>query len=224
MSKQITELYKSRNILLEQLELQGYDVKEFIGCSLQEINIMFDKDQLDMLIQKKNASVKGKKVLVKYLPNDFKQLTTKILNTCTEDFLDDDEDDDDDESARKYALTKDDAMLIISTHEINESLTKKLKELWEMHRYYITIVNLDRLQYNVLNHTLVPKHTVIREPTRLDEIKTKYHITDDDQFPTISRFDPVAQAIGMRPGDMCEIIRPSKTAITTLYYRVCVNL
>ena len=32
---------------------------------------------------------------------------------------------------------------------------------------------------------------------------------------------PVAQAIGMRPGDMCRITRPSKTSIQTLFYRIC---
>jgi DNA-directed RNA polymerase subunit H (RpoH/RPB5) len=45
---------------------------------------------------------------------------------------------------------------------------------------------------------------------------------DDTQFPDISRFDPVAQIIGIRPGQVCEIIRPSKTAISAYYYRICV--
>ena len=45
---------------------------------------------------------------------------------------------------------------------------------------------------------------------------------NDNQFPIISRFDPVAQSIGIRPGQVCEIIRPSKTAIIAPYYRVCV--
>ena len=41
-------------------------------------------------------------------------------------------------------------------------------------------------------------------------------------LPDISRFDPVSLAIGMRPGQVCEIIRPSKTSIKGTYYRVCV--
>ena len=51
---------------------------------------------------------------------------------------------------------------------------------------------------------------------------TKFNITDKIQFPDISRFDPVARAIGLRPGEVCKIIRPSKTAITTNYYRICI--
>ena len=41
-------------------------------------------------------------------------------------------------------------------------------------------------------------------------------------FPDISRFDPVARVIGLRPGQVCHIIRPSKTAIEANYYRVCI--
>ncbi len=216
MSKLITELYKSRNILLNQLERQGFDTKDVSGCSLQEINIMNDKDQLNMLLQKTT----GEKVYVSYKLNDGKQLTSKIINEQMK-YYNSDEDDDIDEELK---LDKKDSLIIISINEMNESLTKRVKEYWDMYEQYVTIINLNRLQYNVLDHTLVPHHSVIRDKDRIDEIKKKYHIDEDEQFPTISRFDPVAQAIGLRPGELCEIVRPSKTAITTLYYRMCVNM
>ena len=53
------------------------------------------------------------------------------------------------------------------------------------------------------------------------DIINKYNITEKSQFPDISRFDPVDRAIGIRPGKVCNIIRPSKTSITTNYYRIC---
>jgi DNA-directed RNA polymerase subunit H (RpoH/RPB5) len=58
--------------------------------------------------------------------------------------------------------------------------------------------------------------------SEVQQIMTKYNITDKKQFPDISRFDPVARVIGLRPGQVCHIIRPSKTAIETNYYRICV--
>ena len=45
----------------------------------------------------------------------------------------------------------------------------------------------------------------------------------DEQFPTISRYDAAAMGILLKPGELCEILRPSKTAIVTPYYRMCVN-
>jgi len=85
---------------------------------------------------------------------------------------------------------------------------------------FINIYNLNDYLFNVLKHTDVPDHTVLSEEDK-DKIKKKYYITDDKQFPEISRFDPVAQAIGMRPKQVVEIIRPSPTAITAKYYRLC---
>ena len=81
--------------------------------------------------------------------------------------------------------------------------------------------NIKYLQFNILNHVLVPQHSIMNE----NDVKTimiKYNITDKIQFPDISRFDPVARAIGLRPGQVCHIVRPSKTAIQSDYYRICV--
>jgi DNA-directed RNA polymerase subunit H (RpoH/RPB5) len=54
-----------------------------------------------------------------------------------------------------------------------------------------------------------------------EKVKARYNISDNSQVPGISRFSPVAQAIGLRPGEMCKIIRPSRTAITSEFYRIC---
>ena len=52
-------------------------------------------------------------------------------------------------------------------------------------------------------------------------VKRRYNIMDDKQFPDLTRFDPVALALGIRPGQVCQIDRPSKTAISAPYYRIC---
>ena len=54
-------------------------------------------------------------------------------------------------------------------------------------------------------------------------MKHKYNIINDDQLPTISRFDPVAMAICMKPTDICHILRSSQNAIRGDYFRLCVN-
>ena len=57
--------------------------------------------------------------------------------------------------------------------------------------------------------------------TEKEFIMEKYKIINEKQLPEISRFDPVASAIGLRPGELCEITRPSTTSITSKYYRLC---
>jgi DNA-directed RNA polymerase subunit H len=116
-------------------------------------------------------------------------------------------------------LTKKDTLLIVVKDEINETLSNTLKHIWESDKIFIILQPLKRLQFNILEHVLVPPHRVLSEAEKIN-IQKRYNIKDE-QFPDISRFDPVAQAIGIRPGEVCEIIRPSKTAISAPYYRIC---
>ena len=117
-------------------------------------------------------------------------------------------------------LTKNDTLFVIVKDELNETLINALKHIWETEKIFIVIQPIKRIQFNILEHILVPRHRILSENEKIS-IKTKYNIINDGQFPIITRFDPVAQAIGIRPGEVCEIIRPSKTAITEPYYRVC---
>jgi DNA-directed RNA polymerase subunit H (RpoH/RPB5) len=118
-------------------------------------------------------------------------------------------------------LTKEDTLLIVVKDELNETLTNALMHIWESDKIFIIIIPLQRLQFNILEHTLVPPHRILNEIEKIN-VKNRYNIINDEQFPQLSRFDPVAKAIGIRPGEVCEITRPSKTAISALYYRICV--
>ena len=104
--------------------------------------------------------------------------------------------------------------------EPNETLVKCVTQIWEEEGIFIILYNIDRLQYNILEHEYVPKHIVL-DDKEVTEIKNKYNIMENNQFPKISRFDPVAISIGIRPNQVCKIIRPSKTAIESNYYRIC---
>jgi len=41
------------------------------------------------------------------------------------------------------------------------------------------------------------------------------------ELPEISRFDPMALAICLRPGQICTFDRKSPTALVTEYFRIC---
>ena len=113
-----------------------------------------------------------------------------------------------------------DELIIVQQSEPNDSLIHCLNGQYNEKGYYINIFNLDRLQYNILNHTLVPQHKILDEE-ELNIIKNKFNITNNNQLPDISRYDPVAMVIGLRPGQICEISRNSVTALNSKYYRFC---
>tara|TARA_B100002052_G_C15884681_1_gene600995 strand:- start:4579 stop:5199 length:621 start_codon:yes stop_codon:yes gene_type:complete len=201
-SSEIQLIFKSRNILLDLLSEQGYDVNKYTGSSINEVNSMYQNKQMDMLLEKKD-----KKVYVKYHLN--KTLKLGNINDYIEDLIHLDN-----------VLEKKDDIIIIIKDEPNDSLLSVLSNLWLQDQIYVNVINIKRLQFNILNHVLVPKHRVLNDE-ETKNFKQRYNISDNSQIPDISRFSPVAQVIGMRPGQICEITRSSKTAIDTLFYRVC---
>jgi DNA-directed RNA polymerase subunit H (RpoH/RPB5) len=211
-SSLISSVFKSRKTLLDLMRSQGYNVSEYDNFSVNEVNAMFQNKQLDMLLEKSdktiNPNASKRKVYMRYYlaktlrPQNIQEMIDDLFNL-------------------EEILTKEDTLVIIIKEEMNETITNLLKHIWEKDGILIVIMSLKRLQFNILQHTLVPQHRVLNE-NEVIQVKQRYNILDDTQFPDISRFDPVAQAIGIRPGQVCEIIRPSKTAITGYYYRICV--
>jgi DNA-directed RNA polymerase subunit H (RpoH/RPB5) len=193
------------------MNAQGYDVDEYSNFSVNEVNTMFNNKQSDMLLKKKvdnESTGKPDKIYIRYYLG--KSLRPQNIQEMIDDLFNLEE-----------ILEKQDTLMIITKEDMNESLSNLLKHIWEQDGIMIVIQSIKRLQTNILQHVLVPPHRVLSND-ELSELKKKYNIDNDGQFPEISRFDAVSQVIGMRPGQVCEIIRPSKTAITTKYYRICV--
>lgn len=210
-SSLISSIYNSRKIILNLMERQGYSVEDYDKFSINEVNSMKINNQLDMLLTKKDEDVDTKrknKIYIRYYLG--KMITSTNVHEMIEDLFNLEE-----------ILTKDDTLFIIIREEMNDTLISELKHIWETDGIFIVLQNIKRLQFNILDHTLVPEHRVMNN-SMVDEIMKKYNIVDKNQFPDISRFDPVAQVIGLRPGQVCHILRPSKTAILTDYYRVCI--
>lgn len=207
----ISTVYTSRNIILDLMGKQGYNVEDYANFSVSEVNSMKQNNQLDMLLEKKEedqVTKRKNKLYIRYYLG--KTIRPANLQEMIDDLFNLEE-----------ILKKEDTLFIIIKDEINETLTNELKHIWERDGIFIVIENIKRLQFNILNHTLVPKHEVMPE-TEVLEVMKKYNITDKTQFPDISRFDPVSRAIGLRPGQLCKITRYSKTAIETFYYRICI--
>lgn len=58
--------------------------------------------------------------------------------------------------------------------------------------------------------------------SEVDVLKKEFNLKNLQQLPEMSRFDPVALIIGMRPGQVCKIERKSPTSMVSNYYRICV--
>ncbi|OGI12455.1 DNA-directed RNA polymerase subunit H [Candidatus Micrarchaeota archaeon RBG_16_36_9] len=76
-------------------------------------------------------------------------------------------------------------------------------------------------EFNILNHELVPEHTILNKEEE-KEVLDKFKIGPEN-LPKIMINDPVVKAIGAKEGDILKITRKSKTAGTSLYYRIVIK-
>jgi DNA-directed RNA polymerase subunit H (RpoH/RPB5) len=208
----ISSIYTSRKIVLDLMAKQGYNINDYANFSVSEVNSMKQNNQLDMLLETSDENVTPetpkRKIYIRYY------LGVRPAPKNIQEMIDD-------LFVLSETLQKTDTLFIIIKDEPNETLINELKHIWESEGIFIVIESIKRLQFNILEHVLVPPHTILKE-TEVDNIMKRYNITDKVQFPDISRFDPVARVIGLRPGQVCKIIRPSKTSIEANYYRICV--
>ena len=200
----VTQVYKARNTLLAQLSEQGYDISSLIGFSITEVGTMLKHDQLDFKVTRED----GRNTYVKF--HHAKALRpANVYDFVDQLFKSDDP-----------VLAPTDSLYIVANSDANDTLTKVLGLLWQQESLYVVVNSLAKLQYNALEHTLVPKHYVLTDEEASD-VRKRYSIRKDSQLPAISRFDPIAVIIGLRPGQICQIVRPSRTSINAINYRFC---
>lgn len=205
-NNRIVKLFKSRLTIIDLLEKQGFDVEEYKYFNMSEIDAMYSKQQLDLTFENEDNK---KKVYVKYYL-DSKQIKPPTLDNIIEDLFE-----------IESVLTKNDTLIIITDEEPNDTIINKIKFLFDKDGIFVVIHNIQRLQFNILNHELVPKCKILSDE-ELSNLKATINIKDNSQLPEISRFDPQALAMCIRPGQVCELIRKSLTSLETKYYRVCV--
>lgn len=218
-STTLNEIYNSRKVLLKHLKAQNYNTEKFDNFTISEINAMEQAsqqqnthplvNQLNFEVKTKDENEKDVKTcsVIYYINKTMKKaLLQELINEYYEY----------DESKDKNLCS-----LIIVASNINDTNINIAKEMWEKYGEYCALYDLSSLQYNVLEHEFVPKHVKMIEEQK-ENIKKKYNISLDSQFPEISMFDPVAKAMLLRPGELCEITRYDKISFKNKFYRICV--
>ena len=209
ISTRIINIYKSRKTLLEQLQTQGYQIEDYENFTMNEIDSMLSNSQLDMLV----SNSEGNKIYVKYyfaLKQNTKQIKKEVLDNIIEDLY-----------ILEEVLTKKDTLIVIIDDEPNDAILTRMKYLYDHDNIFVVIHNIHRLQFNILNHTLVPAMKSLNEKEETEFLE-KFQVRDKYQLPQISRFDPQALVVCLRPGTICHIQRSSITAMLTDYYRICI--
>ena len=201
---QLTSIFNSRKYLLEILEERDFNIENYKNFDINELGILFENNQLDMLLKENNSE---KKIYVKYYI--IKSIKSQNIYTIIEDLF-----------HLENVLNKNDDLIIIIKDEPNDTLIQEVKNIWMSEKIYISLLNIKRLQFNILKHSMVPKHTILSKENA-KQFKKDFNILNDDQIPDISYFSPVSLVLGIRPKDIVKIERKSPTSVSSNFYRIC---
>ena len=152
----------------------------------------------------------GNSIIVKYYLN--KTIKTSILQTVTSELF-----------AEEGFDPNVNIVILLVDSEPNSSVQDTVKQIYAEENVCFIIYNIKRLLFNIQEHKMVPGHRVLSEDEKISFFE-KYSISNPKtELPTISRFDPVALSIFIKPDEICEITRSTITSINSKYYRLCVN-
>lgn len=103
-----------------------------------------------------------------------------------------------------------------STSTSTKSILERLKGA------EVEIFEIKELIFNISKHTLVPKHTLIKDEVIIRNLFEDLHIENKIQLPLILKTDPMARYLNAKPGNILKIVRYPITSAEHIVYRAVV--
>lgn len=219
-------VFMSRQNTLDMLEYRGFDTNAYQNFCREELDVLYNENGLNILVDHKSNP---ESLLVNYVHHD--KMTQKKLKDILGERGDGVYDEEFGLFSKKNiedGLIKSNTgtiiLILIGTEvpalqKIVDSYYNYSKK--EKRSVYVQIFEIKKLCFNILKHTLVPKHEVLTEEEYIEEVKSVYNITSKSQLPGIKRSDAVAKYIGIRPEQVCRITRSSESTGIYTSYRIC---
>jgi DNA-directed RNA polymerase subunit H (RpoH/RPB5) len=203
-------LYESRTIILEMLEERGFDTSKYKNFTKLEMsnlaNDIKTKTPEPIIVSTPLAHTEVHYLLDKNNPTP--KTISILLQVITE-------------NQKKEMAKKEQTIVVVLKTNASPSVQKSVQSIYKETGIYVQIFSIRTLMFNIIKHEYVPKH--IRLPIfEFEKIKDKFQIKSPEQLPHILQDDPVAKFIGLRPNELCKIIRPSLNAGIHEVYRYCV--
>ena len=192
-------LYNIRKTVLEMLKDRNYTVPSSENITFDEFSIKFKNKNIDIYVDNTNEN-KGKAYV--YFHNENKTIPKadlkNLLNKTIETYQDEDI-----------------KLIIILKEKGNGSIFKEITK--DIYKNVEIFMNKNMI-INITHHEFVPKHTILTEDEEI-EVLDKYSTTKN-KLPKILKNDPIAKYYGMKPNQICKIIRKSPEVGDYIYYRL----
>ena len=200
--------FRSRHNILRMMSDRGYDVTPYSKFGPDEIAKLMNKDKaLEMELFHKNDT--EKKAFILYRFTRIKQ----SLQTLIRSILDPEEMNIDPTKAE---------VVVVTMEQIVDTFHAASLEAWSNSGLKINFFWMPSMVNYPIDHVLQPKFEIVPKEEHADLLK-RFYSKKASQFPMIRyHADMVARCLGLVPGDIVKIIRPSPSAGEYELYRTCV--
>lgn len=204
-------LYRSRKTALEILKEDGYDTTTYEKFGPWEIEAMVAGGQTALTMDLKRAADAQpndiNRCLVVYSLQKLKQRLSTFLGTLRNDT----EPKIDPLTTEVVVIVLEDVADVFHAAALNEWITNKLR---------IRFFKAHNLLFDPRTHVLVPKHTKMPASEHAEFMSKNYLKKSQLSFIKFHE-DMIARIMGLVPGDIVKIVRPSAASGTYEMYRVC---
>lgn len=222
----IDHILRSRKTLLNILASRGYNVTPYMNFGYEEIEAMLvggeEALRMDFERAAETTDTGITKCTVRYSLTKLKQkiggyltanlyAVAKELREGREEMF---------ESAIDPTTTEAIVMLVDDAHPLADVFTAASLNQWNNNKFRLSFFLVDQLVNNPAEHVLVPKHERVPAAEHAELLKQMY--AKKAQFPLIVFHQDIqARILGLVPGDIVKITRPSPSAGYYVEYRVC---
>jgi len=205
-------LLRSRHTILDILEDRGYDTDVYRNIAPDQILTLAERDAraLNIVVNKRaDGPAPCDRAFVIYMIQD-RRIRTRIVTFLRDLYIED----------NGPTLADDVIVLLNEPYESHEVFDKASLQHWQTHKARLTFFHIKQVVVHPGRHVLVPPHRKLT-PEESKEVMSRLHVTQKSQFPLIKHHDPQSRVMGLVPGDLVEILRPSPTAGVARVYRIC---
>jgi DNA-directed RNA polymerase subunit H (RpoH/RPB5) len=195
-------ILRSRATVLDILDERGYDTTIYRNIAPDQILTLAEGDQkaLDMTILKKEGSTAPcprATVLYQHREAIRLRMGTWVSRVPVEDDV-----------------------IVLLNEPYHEIFDKTALQMWQTHKARVSFFHIKQLVVHPGRHVLVPPHRKLSAEEAKAEME-RLHVVQKSQFPLIKHHDIQARVLGLVPGDMVEILRPSPTSGVSRVLRIC---
>ncbi len=206
-------ILRSRQTLLDILEERGYDTAIYQNIAPDQILTLAEGHPraLDIYAKKKaDSQAPCERAVVVYQIQD--RIRAKLGTFASRLF--------NEPPDANSVVTKADDIIVILNEPYHEAFDKYALQQWQSSKVRMTFFHIKQVVVHPGRHVLVPPHRKLTA----DEAKAvmdHLHVTQKSQLPLIKHHDMQSRVMGLVPGDLVEILRPSPTAGVARVLRIC---